>query len=179
MFKVNVNKPETILKKLVRAEKKKALKRTHKQMEQMQEESDEAAAPIKRSVDKAALQKSIDDRDYNMALHFAKKLTVPLEPSSKARAFTVYKKSSSSKVDVIVSFHGNSLALYSIETEKDEETKEAQFQVKQTYGQMECHKQPVRGVCVSANDQVFATNSFDSVKVWTVDLFMYSQRNNL
>lgn len=30
VFKVNVNKPETILKKLVRAEKKKALKRTHK-----------------------------------------------------------------------------------------------------------------------------------------------------
>ena len=33
VFKVNVNKPETILKKLVRAEKKKALKRTHKQFE--------------------------------------------------------------------------------------------------------------------------------------------------
>ena len=33
VFKVNVNKPETILKKMVRAEKKKALKRTHKQME--------------------------------------------------------------------------------------------------------------------------------------------------
>jgi hypothetical protein len=30
VFKVNTNKPETILKKLVRAEKKKAVKRTHK-----------------------------------------------------------------------------------------------------------------------------------------------------
>ena len=30
VYKVNVSKPETILKKLVRAEKKKALKRTHK-----------------------------------------------------------------------------------------------------------------------------------------------------
>ena len=30
VFKVNISKPETILKKLVRAEKKKALKRTHK-----------------------------------------------------------------------------------------------------------------------------------------------------
>lgn len=30
VFKVNVNKPKTILKKMVRAEKKKALKRTHK-----------------------------------------------------------------------------------------------------------------------------------------------------
>ena len=35
IFKVNVNKPKTILKKLVRAEKKKAVKRTHKQFEEM------------------------------------------------------------------------------------------------------------------------------------------------
>ena len=34
VFKVNVSKPETILKKLIRSEKKKALKRTHKEMEQ-------------------------------------------------------------------------------------------------------------------------------------------------
>jgi uncharacterized protein YjiK len=54
VFKVNVNKPETILKKMVRAEKKKALKRTHKQMEQINSESEDAA-PLKRSVDKAAL----------------------------------------------------------------------------------------------------------------------------
>ena len=32
---------------------------------------------------------------------------------------------------------------------------------------------------MSANDSMFATNSFDSVKVWSVDLFMYSQKNNL
>jgi len=56
VFKVNVNKPETILKKMVRAEKKKALKRTHKQMEKINSENEDAA-PITRSVDKAALQK--------------------------------------------------------------------------------------------------------------------------
>ena len=32
---------------------------------------------------------------------------------------------------------------------------------------------------MSSNDSLFATNSFDSVKVWSVDLFMYSQKNNL
>lgn len=32
---------------------------------------------------------------------------------------------------------------------------------------------------MSANDQLFATNSFDSVKVWTVDLFQYSQKQNI
>lgn len=91
VFKVNISKPETILKKLVRAEKKKALKRTHKQLEQQAESGEEDAAPIKRSVDKAALQKSIDDRDYNMALHFTRRVTVPLDPTSKARAFTCLK----------------------------------------------------------------------------------------
>ena len=35
IFKVNVNKPKTILKKMIRAEKKKALKRTHKEKEEM------------------------------------------------------------------------------------------------------------------------------------------------
>ena len=33
VFKVNINKPEAILKKLVRSEKKKALKRTHAEMD--------------------------------------------------------------------------------------------------------------------------------------------------
>ena len=33
VFKVNVDKPDSIFKKLKRAEKKKALKRTHAQME--------------------------------------------------------------------------------------------------------------------------------------------------
>ena len=37
----------------------------------------------------------------------------------------------------------------------------------------------MRGVVISTNDQMFATNSFDSVKVWTVDLYRYAQRNSL
>jgi len=41
IFKVNVNKPKTILKKLVRAEKKKALKRTHKQLTAQQKSSED------------------------------------------------------------------------------------------------------------------------------------------
>lgn len=150
-------------------------------------ESGEDAAPVKVSVDKEALQKQIDERDYNMALHFTKKLIVPLDPQSKARAFALKKPSSSSKssdrVELMVSFHGNMAALYSLNTAKqdedEEEEKKQQFKVKQTYGELECHKQGVRGVAVAPNDQVFATNSFDSVKVWSVDLFMYAQRNNL
>lgn len=70
------------------------------------------------------------------------------------------------------------MAKYEISAKKstEEEEKSAEkFSLKQTYGELECHKQGVRGVCISANDQVFATNSLDSVKVWSVDLFMYSQ----
>ena len=148
-----------------------------------QESGEEDVAPIKRQVDKAALQKQIDERDYNMALHFTRRLTVPLDPSSKARAFVIGKNSSSSdKMEVLVSFHGNQIARYSLTTRKttaEEEEKTEKINLKSTFGQMECHKQGVRGVVISANDQVFATNSFDSVKVWSVDLFMYSQKNNL
>ena len=60
IFKVNVNKPEAILKKMVRAEKKRSLKRTHKEFAAAQQsDSEEGAggAPAKRTVDKAALQK--------------------------------------------------------------------------------------------------------------------------
>lgn len=52
VFKVNVSKPESILKKLVRAEKKKkALKRTHKEFAGAADQD----APTERHVDKAAL----------------------------------------------------------------------------------------------------------------------------
>ena len=37
-------------------------------------------APIKRTVDKVKLQTMIDEGDYNMALHFTKKLSVTLDP---------------------------------------------------------------------------------------------------
>ena len=118
-----------------------------------------------------------------MALHFTKKLTMVLDPSSKARAFVALKnQSNKEKFDLFVAMHGNSVFQYRVSMAKkneEEENKEADFSLKQTFGQIECHKQGVRGVTVAANDQMFATNSFDSVKVWSVDLFMYSQRNSL
>lgn len=64
-----------------------------------------------------------------MALHFTRRLTVPLDPSSKARAFTVVKKQSSDKFDVLVSFHGNKVAKYEISAKKnagDEEEKKSE-----------------------------------------------------
>lgn len=47
MFKVNVDKPETIMKKLIRQEKKRSLKRNHSQMDEADNEE-----PLQKSVDK-------------------------------------------------------------------------------------------------------------------------------
>lgn len=75
-----------------------------------------------------------------MALHFTRRLIVPLEPSSKARAFTILRKNSNDKFDILVAFHGNSIAKYSITAKKDtggdeEEEKEGEkFSLKQTFG---------------------------------------------
>ena len=45
-----------------------------------------------------------------MALHFTKKLTMVLDPSSKARAFVALKNySSKDKFDLFVAMHGNSV----------------------------------------------------------------------
>jgi len=48
-----------------------------------------------------------------MALHFSRKLVVPLDPSSKARSFALTKQSEA-KCEVVVSYHGNMLTKYSI-----------------------------------------------------------------
>jgi hypothetical protein len=37
----------------------------------------------------------------------------------------------------------------------------------------------VRGVAISPNDAMFATHSFDSLKVWSVDLFQSNQKGEL
>ena len=72
---------------------------------------------MKKSVDKAALQEQISSRDYNMALHFSKRLTMALDPSSKARSFANISRRSAGKMDkieMLVAFHGNSMAKYSV-----------------------------------------------------------------
>ena len=60
-------------------------------------------------------------------------------------------------------------------TYKIEEEKQS---VTSILGEMSGHRLPIRGVQLSANDHLFATNSFDSVKVWTVDLFLNSLDQN-
>lgn len=44
---------------------------------------------------------------------------------------------------------------------------------------MSAHQMAIRGVAVSPNDAIFATHSFDCLKVWTVDLYMSNQKGDL
>ena len=69
LFKVNIDNPDSILKKLVRAAKKKSTslgKRSHSQIEETK-------------VDKKALKLQIQNREYDMALHFSRKLKIELD----------------------------------------------------------------------------------------------------
>jgi len=66
-FIVNTDRPESILKKLTR-QTKKSLKRTHSEA---QGEDDAEIA-----VDKEELQKRLEKKDYDFALHFKRCQTV-------------------------------------------------------------------------------------------------------
>jgi len=170
LFKVNVNKPDAILKKLIRQEKKRATKRNHSEME------DEEAAE-KKTVDKKLLAERIANKDYDLSLHFSRKMTIELDPSSKAKSFSLLAKDKTdlTSIKILVAFHSNVIMQYKVEVSKESQSS----QVLSQYGELSSHKTPIRGISMAPNDQLFATNSFDSVKVWSVDLFMYSKKNSL
>lgn len=46
-------------------------------------------------------------------------------------------------------------------------------------GDFYTHQMGVRGVAISPNDAMFATHSFDSLKVWSVDLFQSNKKGEL
>ena len=133
----------------------------------------EGGAPKALSVDKEKIEQQIADRDYDMALHFSSRSVMTLDPNSKAKSFVVSSHKEGS-LDILVSFHSNRALCYSVEVKKDSDKSQ---KLKSTFGEMEAHQQGVRGIAISANDNLFATNSFDSVKLWSVDLFMYANKN--
>ena len=156
-FAINIDRPESILKKLLKKDKKTLTKRTHAEME-------EAPEPL----DKAAMQLKMEARDYELALHFSKKSSVVLEPTSKARSFSLV---AGQNLDVIVSFHNNRAIWYHLKLEEDGGAKELS-----KLGDLPGHEMAIRGVAISPNDGLFATHSFDSLKVWSVDLFSANQK---
>ena len=112
----------------------------------------------------------IEDGAYDLTLHFSRKLAVPVaeQTGSKARSFTIAKTTSDKSMHVIVAFHSNSASEYRIDLASKASEPHSQ---KSEIGTLFAHKTAIRGISMSANDQLFCTNSFDSVKVWTVDLF--------
>lgn len=65
-----------------------------------------------------------------------------------------------------MTFSSNQALLYTVQLEETEDL----AKVDCVYGEMTSHKQEIRGVVMSSTDRLFATNSFDSVKIWQVDL---------
>ena len=84
-------------------------------------------------------------------------------------------------MDILVAYHSNTIIKHTIDVKgaKNDEEEKSGSTKSMTFGDLTSHKQPVRGVSMSANDSLFATNSFDSVKVWQVDLQQYSKTNNI
>ena len=162
-FAVNVDRPDSILKKLQRQEKKqlvKSLKRTHIEANQEVEET-------KQMPDKSELECRIEKRDYEFSIHFSKKTTWVVDTQTKARSFTIIP---GKQMGCIVAFHNNHCIQYELKLDSDEQ--QSNLKELKTIGDMSAHQLAIRGVVVSPNDAIFATHSFDCLKVWTVDLYM-------
>jgi U3 small nucleolar RNA-associated protein 12 len=78
IIKVNVDKKESIVKKMMRVEKRRALKRRREQMEE-----EEVAV----EVDREKVVRSVEAGEYDVGLHFSKKMAYELDERSKAKSF--------------------------------------------------------------------------------------------
>ena len=74
IIKINLSNKESILKKLLRSEKRKALKRRREEVSDAEEDEDFA---IKLDKDQLALQ--VENNEYDIGLHFSKKLAFDLD----------------------------------------------------------------------------------------------------
>jgi hypothetical protein len=91
-----------------------------------------------------------------------------MEPSTKARSFALVP---GRDLDIIMTFHNNKAIHYMLKIEEEGVSTELG-----RLGEMQSHELAIRGVAVSPNDGIFATHSFDSLKVWSVDLFSANQK---
>ena len=124
--------------------------------------------------EKSDLEKKIEQRDYEFSIHFSKKTTWVVDPQTKARSFTIIP---GKQMGCIVAFHNNHCIQYDLKLESDEQ--QSNLKELKTIGEMSAHQMAIRGVVVSPNDAIFATHSFDCLKVWTVDLYMSNQKGDL
>lgn len=106
LIKVNLDNKDSILKKLMRSEKRKALKR--KRDEVSDGEDEELIKTIK--IDKDFLNEQVEKGEYDIGLHFSKKLSFELDQKTKCKSFfVVATKSKSQKqlLKIFISYHSN------------------------------------------------------------------------
>ena len=87
----------------------------------------------------------VDEKDYNMALHFSSKLTVTLDPQAKAKGFVSLQTSSKNKkeaMEVLVSYHSNVVIKHSIDVKgaKKEDGEKSESTKMMTFGEITSHK---------------------------------------
>ena len=114
LIKLNLDNKESILKKMLRHEKRKTLKRKRDEADEADE--DEDALDIK--IDKDALALKIEEGSYDVGLHFSKKLAFELDVKSKAKSYQVLvtkSKSQKTVLKVFVSYHSNQIHQYKYE----------------------------------------------------------------
>jgi len=120
-FIVNVDKPESILKKLTR-QTKKSLKRTHSEANpDLQDEKQ----------DKEYFEQKIANKDYDFGLHFSKSAIWTVDSQNKARSFSIIP---GKNFDCIVSFHNNRCVHYEFKLELTDN-----FKALGTIGELSSH----------------------------------------
>jgi hypothetical protein len=83
LFKVNIDKKDSLIKKLLRVEKRKALKRKRQQAED--ESEGEEVKNLK--LDKDQILQKFEEEKYDMSIHFSKRLAFELDSKSKVKSF--------------------------------------------------------------------------------------------
>lgn len=83
IFKVNIDKKDSLIKKLLRVEKRKALKRKRQEADDDNEE--DAVKNLK--LDRDLILQKFEDQEYDLSIHFSKKLVFELDTKSKVKSF--------------------------------------------------------------------------------------------
>ncbi len=115
LIKVNLDNKDSILKKLLRHEKRKQLKRKREDLKDADDDED-VLENIK--IDKEAFAKQVEEGSYDVGLHFSKKLAFELQVKSKAKSYQILvtkSKSQKTMLKLFVSYHANQVYQYKYE----------------------------------------------------------------
>jgi U3 small nucleolar RNA-associated protein 12 len=168
-FSINMDS-SSLLKKMVRLEKRLNLKRAKNTSDETRDklaEDDDAEQPKEVKMDKSKLKAKLQEKDYDLSIHLSSKAVFELETASKARSYAIIESSKKHAVKIYLAIgNKNQVLKVRFDMKKEDNQFKQQLSIGKTFG---CHSGPVRGVVVSQNDYMMATYSFDSVMVWQID----------